>query len=351
MSETLGKLRQLTPGSAQDGVACLAICHNELTILPQFLNHYRRLGVSRFYVIDDRSTDGSSAFLHDQEDVALFQPLEGSSYKEDVAMWRQSVLDAFCTGAWVTLPDLDEHLYYKNMHQSLPDLASELDRAGEEVLIAAMVDMYSDQPIAQQAYDGEGPLEQAFPYFDGQGEPPTGIRIVAQPRRFLKRYPTPSVAIMGGVRERLFFQRRPLGFVQRWLLSRFAHTQRPLNPSGLQSLQNRLVRAVTKSSFSSTPFVLHKLALMKWQRGTNFARGPHSVDRKMIVSERLAVLLHFKFHKGSEGLEYSAQRGQHAGGSALYKAMLPQIHGASDTPVIPESHRFDGIQSLSEVLR
>lgn len=47
------------------------ILHNEMHFLPAFLPHYRKLGVDRFFFIDDRSDDGTLEFLALQDDVVV----------------------------------------------------------------------------------------------------------------------------------------------------------------------------------------------------------------------------------------------------------------------------------------
>src|SRR5690606_9889559 len=72
---------------------CVALAHNEKHIFPEFLTHYRSLGVDRFFIVDDHSTDGSRAFLEAQPDVIIFEPIKGSSYSRDKRHWRAELLD------------------------------------------------------------------------------------------------------------------------------------------------------------------------------------------------------------------------------------------------------------------
>lgn len=336
---------------SEGNVSCVTVCHNEVGIIDQFLAHYRDLGCAQFYIVDDRSDDGTAQYLMEQDDVTLFAPAEGAEFKDNVGKWREQILDLFCSDRWVTLPDVDEFLYYRDRPDTLTDVARKLEKRGEFALLAVMLDMYGYAPLEQQIYTGNGPVSEEFPYFDGPGEPPAGIRIVSQPTSFLKRYPTPQVCFMGGVRERLFYQKQQLNGLQKWLLQRYAHLGRRLSPTMLERWQNQLVRAATKSCFSSTPFVLNKFALLKWQKGTRFSRAPHSIDKKINVSEGLAVLLHYKFYKGVAGLEYSSDRAQHAGGSVHYKKMLDQAAKLKESPVSDISKQFQGLESLAGVVR
>lgn len=353
----IGTLQQITPlnAAASNGplprVSCVTLCHNEALIVEQFLDHYRALGIDQFYIVDDRSTDGTFEILKKQPDVAVFQPIGDAQFKDNVAAWRHSLLDKYCAEDWVCLPDMDEFLYLADKTQSLPSTAEILDQKGEAALIAAMIDMYADLPITEQRYDGTGLLTEAFPYFDGQGDVPTGLRISALPKTFARRFPTPPVCFMGGVRERLFFTPGRLSTFKRALLSTYSNMNRPINPSRLQAWQNRMTRAVTKSAFTGTPVIMNKFALLKWRAGMKFHRAPHAIDTKIPVSESIAALLHFKFYKGVSGFEYNVLRGQHAGGSTMYSSIIDQPDALEVSPLCSVSRRFEGVDSLKGIVR
>ena len=341
-----------TLGCSSPGhMTCVTICHQEALIIEQFLDHYRDLGCDRFLVVDDNSTDGTAEILAKQDDVVLYRPREGAAFKDNLGLWRQALLDHFCDGRWVTLPDVDEFLYHADMPVPLRTVAEQLEAEGAQVLLAVMVDMYADGPVGARVYDGQGPIQEAYPYFDGQGTPPMGLRVVAPPSRFARRFPTPRVSFIGGARERIFFQHSSLSRIQQWIMSRFAHMRRPLHPGAFQRFQNRVVRAMTRKAVSNDPLVMNKFALLKWQRGTRFSRAPHFIDREMQVSERLAVSLHFKFYKGQGGFQYNVDRGQHAGGAKVYQTMVAQKDVLNASPMTENSVRFRGVASLRDLLR
>src|SRR6188472_4186589 len=58
-------------GSYAVTVCC--IVHNAMYFLPAFVAYYRRLGVDRFVVLDDRSTDGTPEYLAAQPDVMVVE--------------------------------------------------------------------------------------------------------------------------------------------------------------------------------------------------------------------------------------------------------------------------------------
>lgn len=166
-----------------EGVLCVVLCHNEMAILPEFLRHYRFLGITSFAVVDDRSSDGSREFLLSQDDVTMFAPRQDSLYKVHKAAWRNDILNTFGIGRWCLNPDVDEHFVYFDMEaRPIPALTESLDQENSKGLLTIMIDMYADLPIRKQIYDLNGgrTLLQAFPYFDG---PTLGSTITFSPRR------------------------------------------------------------------------------------------------------------------------------------------------------------------------
>ena len=50
----------------------VAVARNERTLLPHFLDHYRKLGVQHFVLVDNLSDDGTREYLLLQPDVVLY---------------------------------------------------------------------------------------------------------------------------------------------------------------------------------------------------------------------------------------------------------------------------------------
>ena len=129
------------------------IVHDEMFFLPAFLAHYRRLGADRFVILDDRSTDGTAAFLAAQPDVMVVGSAiryfaagrlsagDARAVRETraVRLWRDQMLDQFCAGQWAVVVDPDEFL-------ALPTgpaaLTAALAAEGAEAAWGVMVDMY-----------------------------------------------------------------------------------------------------------------------------------------------------------------------------------------------------------------
>ncbi|NRA98848.1 MAG: glycosyltransferase family 2 protein, partial [Rhodobacteraceae bacterium] len=59
----LKKLSKRSVSSQRDEILCFVTLRNELPRLAFFLQYYRNLGVSQFFVVDNGSDDGSMEYL------------------------------------------------------------------------------------------------------------------------------------------------------------------------------------------------------------------------------------------------------------------------------------------------
>src|SRR4051794_26607277 len=107
-------------------IGCVVV-RNELARLPALLAHHRRLGVSRFFVIDNGSTDGTVEFLLAQDDVRAWSsgvPFRQARYG---AAWFEAVLGQHGRDHWVVIVDADELLWYPDCQTvALPQLCARL---------------------------------------------------------------------------------------------------------------------------------------------------------------------------------------------------------------------------------
>lgn len=327
---------------------CVALAHNEELILPEFLTHYRQLGVDHFFIVDDRSNDNSSDILASQPDVTIFIPVEGSSYARDKRYWRAELLDRFADGRWAVVPDIDEHLVFRDCeNSSLHELIIELEREGAEAFHATMVDMYRDEPLVQHIHDRSTLLE-SFPLFDG----PDYYFRVAAPHVFRRRFPVPHCMVVGGPLQRLF-EPLPLQPESRKYarLRRSCDISGPLSGGRAFQFSAALTRLRLRRALSSVMlYNVGKLPLVKWRRGMKFSGGAHAVSAPITLSSRTGALLHFKFAAGMAGVQYIAERGQHVGESKYYKRILSQGEITSRSPIFRGSLHFQDSASLGRIL-
>lgn len=232
-----------------DEVLCFVCLKNEAVRLKYFFKYYRDLGVDRFFVIDNRSNDGSREYLLEQPDCHVFDC--GSPFfsgNVEPPTWTNALLNVFGHDRWCLTVDPDELLVYPNCEAvPLARLCSALDAEGADTLYAPLLDMYPEGPIAKVPYQPGAPFLGAAPYFDGEAG-------------WIKPIETwsPPIQLFGGVRERVFWRQ------------------------GLAS---------------GLPPCLSKVPLTRWRRGRRYLVVTHTISDARL-SRTTGRLLHFKFLTG-----------------------------------------------------
>ena len=186
-----------TPGIRPGAILCFVTLRNESLRLPHFLAYYRALGVDHFLVVDNGSTDGSTALLTDQPDVSLWSTAHSyrrARFGMDWLGWLQIVHGH---GHWCLTVDADELLVFPRPEAGLRGLTEDLDARGAEAMGALMVELYPRGPLGAAPYrPGDDPL-RTLTHFDADN-----YRSIHHPTY-------ENLYIQGGVRERAFFAADP----------------------------------------------------------------------------------------------------------------------------------------------
>jgi hypothetical protein len=139
--------------------ALVAVVRDEAPRLPGFLAHYRRLGVTRFAMIDNGSRDATRALLAAEPDVALYaadRPFPGKQG------WVNALIARMGYDRWYLHVDADERLVYDGApDRGLVELVRFAEARGLRRLRAMLVDLYPPGPLAAPASGG--------PLFDAGG--------------------------------------------------------------------------------------------------------------------------------------------------------------------------------------
>ncbi len=166
----LGSLEQLDgrpPGPASGEVLLFTVLRNQNWRLPFFLDYYRRLGVNRFFVVDNGSDDGGTEFLLGQEDVHVFRTLGSYAKAESGMRWVNELVQRFGDDHWCLYVDADEMLVFPGVEDlGLRHLLGYMERKGHEAFFAFMLDMHG--PSARyrpECRPGED-LLPLYPYFE-----------------------------------------------------------------------------------------------------------------------------------------------------------------------------------------
>jgi hypothetical protein len=296
-----------------DGPVAVALCHDEMLRLPDWLRHHRQIGIRHFIVVDNASTDGSGAFLDAQPDVTRL--FTAKPYQKFKAVFRAWPADNYADGLWITEPDIDEHLVYPGWPDvSLKPLMRHWEGEGYDGVFAPMVDMYAGGPLSDVLADPDARLVDLYPYFDAEG-----YWIAPPKRRTLARSPTPHALLYGGARTRFGGRHARLS---KALVRAVANHRNPAHPRpGARLLHRCLVRGREAIGMKS------KIALIRWQRGLSFPGSNHRVNGRLRLAPDWIALLHFRMMTDYAARErmWRARKGREASAEAEKLASVDPI--------------------------
>jgi len=290
-------------------IYAFAKCRNERLRLPAFLDHYRRLGVARFFVADNSSTDGSFEYLAAQRDVQVRSESGSFRASRSGTDWLNAMLGEFGVGHWCVTVDIDELLCYPGYEDAtLPVLTEYFDSHRYEAMRCLLLDLYPGGQLQQCAYTEGANVIGAAPFFDPG---PYSMSPVDR---------CPGVLIRGGVRERVFYPE--------------------FRSSGLGALATRALRR-------SPPPCLTKVPLVRWDRTSKYLDCNHWVSPRAVAPET-GVLLHFKFLQDfhERALEEAA-RGEYYDEATEYRRYADILRATPELSLMcSDSVRYEGSAQL-----
>jgi tetratricopeptide (TPR) repeat protein len=262
-----------TVDAPRDAVFGFMVIRNELRRLPGCLDYHRRLGVSRFFIVDNGSEDGSVEWLLDQPDVHLWKTSASFSASRCGTDWIESLLAAYGQGRWCLVVDPDELLVYAGCEtEPISAFCARLERAGYRAAMGLMIDMYSDRPICETRLQPGQPFLDVCRYFDREV-------FDTSVDAFFEHRNHPS--FFGGVRRRLFGGRQPGG-------------------------EERFF------------YCLNKTPLLKYDRAMTLSDNLHWTSCAQVAVQAVG-LLHFKLLDGlAAHARQEARRREHWNGAVQY---------------------------------
>ncbi len=263
--------------SSEVRLFCLA--RNESLRLPYFLDYYRRLGVARFFIIDDNSTDATREIASQQPDCHVFTPQCGTYASTHYGvMWHNELLNNYGAGCWTLVADIDELFVYPGCEQAaLPKFCAWLDSQGFDGVYSLLLDMYADQPMTQLHYKAGQNFLDTCRYFDRD--------YTFEPRLSLPFAPAfPVIEPLGGPRSRLFFpEQHQAPMARRIALKIFFRFMRWAH-------RHNLLRHIQVPSPSPQLF---KIPLVRWRKGYGYITSHRTSEIRL--APVTGALLHFKF--------------------------------------------------------
>ncbi|SJK83792.1 uncharacterized protein HELO_2397H [Halomonas elongata DSM 2581] len=267
-------LEQDNTSSIQKGeILLFSTMKNEGHRLEFFLDYYRKMGVSHFFLVDNNSDDDTAEILSRHSDVTRFLAKDGYKETNFGMHWLNYLLFKYGRGHWCMTCDPDEFLVYPHCNtRDLKDLTSYLESIRQDSFFTVMIDMYGEGPVSETWYEpGSDPLG-ACPYFDQSG--------------YSKQYnhDMRNLFVQGGVRRRVFAKEAP----------------------------------------ASAP-ALNKVPLVKWKWNYAYVSSMHmALPRRLnqCIDERKVTggILHFKFiSQLNDKVKQEMVAKQHYNDSAEYK--------------------------------
>lgn len=171
----------------------ISVIKNELDRLPEFLTHYRSLGITRFCIIDNDSTDGSREFLLEQDDVeVLFTDRPFFWQRKHAWITIAMMMIGRGSKSWFVVVDADEHIVYEAApNRKIEDVIATLERRGISRIRGCLIDMYDDGPLLKDT-DRSKTLRERYPYFDSTGY------VEAKYKEIMSRKGGPRQRVFGG---------------------------------------------------------------------------------------------------------------------------------------------------------
>jgi glycosyltransferase involved in cell wall biosynthesis len=156
--------------SSRDEIRAFLLVRNEIRRLPFTLAHHRALGVQRFFVVDNGSSDGTIDYLLAETDVHLYETTASYQDARNGIDWLELLLHVYGQDRWCLLLDADEHLVYPECETvGLPEFCRALEARGLNCLATSFVDLYADGSIADTHLSLERPPLEICRFFDSRG--------------------------------------------------------------------------------------------------------------------------------------------------------------------------------------
>ena len=150
---------------ALDELLVISVVRNGELYIKSFMDHYRAMGVKHFVFLDNASTDRTVELLCGQESVTVLQT--DAPYKKYENTMKRYLAERFSAGRWNLCADIDELFDYPFSETlSLGDFLRYLNDNSYTAVVAQMLDMFSDTPLAELESKPDDQLKEKYVYYD-----------------------------------------------------------------------------------------------------------------------------------------------------------------------------------------
>lgn len=150
-------------------ILLFSVMYNERDRLKWFLDYYRKLGVNKFVIVDNCSTDGSVELLVHEPDVILYRTTDQYSISGSGMRWINEMIERHGQKNWCLHVDADEAFIFPRWGEiGLRGLVEYLDRRGYECMLGRLIDLYPENRQHGSSAEEMSQLQSPYVFFDNE---------------------------------------------------------------------------------------------------------------------------------------------------------------------------------------
>lgn len=170
---------------SKSDIVMICVLKNDLTKIQNYIYHHRKIGVDKFVILDNNSSDGTKEWLLEQDDVFLLNTEDEYTTCRREA-WINRIIAFIGMNRWYLVLDSDELLVYNDYeNQNIREVIGYFERNKIIRARALMVDMYAKDDYYEGTnvndYLNECIYFDADTYYDGNND--KFVKIYGGPRK------------------------------------------------------------------------------------------------------------------------------------------------------------------------
>jgi hypothetical protein len=148
-----------------DELLVTSVVRNGALYIKSFMEHHLSLGIEHFVFLDNGSTDSTVERLCTYPQATVLRT--DAPYETYENTMKRYLADRFSRGRWNLCVDIDELFDYPFSDRlSLADLLRYLNENRYTAVVAQMLDMFSDVPLAALESAADDRLKDKYPFYD-----------------------------------------------------------------------------------------------------------------------------------------------------------------------------------------